>query len=424
MSARTRSLLAGAVLAAGCGGAVPPPSAPAEVQASPSPPPARERPRDAPPPAPPVVEEAKPADAGPILEPLLPLARPIVSVTLPGVDWPLTAVQARSPHEVWFLGGADEGGCLVRYDPPRVVVVARWTESDLDRGISTPSKRKPAPNEFMKVFSYGPHTPGFSGVFLGKDEVMLTGSVAAWARGPGMLRGALRHGKWSWESSYWRGLTVSSGEHVWELNCSPVMDSWWTYRDCSFWASGGPPASFPSHDASYGQEGESTALVVQALQMRGLDDGWIVIADEGEPRLLLRYNGVTWAPVAAIDAALTVVGLWGDEAGNAWIAARRGGKDDDPANVALRFDGHALRPLPVPASFAATSVTGTGPEDVWFLGAGRKVYQWDGQRLRVGEAPFDVGAAWASTGGEMWVVGDGKSAKGVVGRVAPRGEVR
>jgi hypothetical protein len=414
----SRSLLAAGVLAAGCGDAVPPPVTPtppspegaASVIAAPP-----VAPSVAPPSTRPAAA-AVPLAAAPLAEPLPRLTRPIVSVTVPGVEGPITSVHGRSSHDIWFLAGGDDfPGSLVHYEPPRARVVAHWTYEDYLK----PAPVRPVVNKFMSVFSYGPHTPIFLGVYVDAEEVHLLGSVVAWARGPGLLRGALsKDGTWRWESSFWRGATFSSGDLLWKLDC----DMEW--RDCSFETSGALHVPLPSHDGSFGEQGARTPLAFGAMWMRGLDDGWMTITDDdGRPRLL-RYNGVTWAPLAALDAELAVVSLWADAAGHAWIAARRGGKDEDPANVLLRFDGSALHALPVPASFAAFTVRGTGERDVWFVGAGRKVYQWDGQTLRQGEAPFGVGDAWASPDGEVWLASDGKAGKGVVARIPRPSEVR
>jgi hypothetical protein len=135
-----------------------------------------------------------------------------------------------------------------------------------------------------------------------------------------------------------------------------------------------------------------------------------VTVDADRRLWLHRYNGVTWAPVATIDKDLWVVDLWVDEEGHPWLTARRGEKWDDPATTVLRFDGHALRSLPVPASFATRFVRGTSSSDVWFAGAGSKVYQWDGKQLRQGPAPFDASDVWSSPGGEVWLVGSGGAA--------------
>ena len=167
---------------------------------------------------------------------------------------------------------------------------------------------------------------------------------------------------------------------------------------------------------------DGARLPIDTLSMHGLDDGWITSIDEDRRARLLRYNGVTWAPQATFDPGLAIVAMWVDEQAHPWLLARRGGKEEDPANVVLRFDGQALHSVPVPASFAARGVQGTSARDVWFVGAGRTVYQWDGQRLRQGEAPIDVADAWSSPGGEVWIVGTGD--KAVAARTAPLAEVR
>ena len=156
-----------------------------------------------------------------------------------------------------------------------------------------------------------------------------------------------------------------------------------------------------------------------AAWMHGLDDGWLLTWGEDGRKWLHRYNGVTWAPVATIEKELSVIDLWVDEERRPWLTVRRGRQWDGPANMVLRFDGKALQALPVPASFTTGLVRGTSSRDVWFVGAGRKVYQWDGERLRQGEAPFDASDAWSSPGGEVWMVGERQ-----VAHTAPLGEAR
>ena len=359
---------------------------------------------------------APPAELTPA-EPLPPLTRPVVAVPLPGVDFPLFAVQGRSPRDLWFLAdNEDTGGCLVHLEPPRTTIVARWLH-DGD-GYKPSSERRAGDASFASVFSYGPNLAFFSGIALDRDFVYLMGSVVAWSRGPGLLRGSLSgDGEWRQDSSYRQGLMVSSGEHLWALECG------FDIGECSFGIPGGPRVRLPSRDATPGWQGERLPREIGALWMRTPDDGWVVLADADDPAVLSRYNGVTWAPVAQLDPELTVTGLWADEAGKAWLVAQRAGTGD-PRTVVLRFDGRALQRLPLPPSFAATLVRGSGPREAWFVGGGSKVYQWDGEKLHQGEAPFDVGDAWAAPDGEVWLVGDGKGANGVAARIAPRPAVR
>ena len=412
-AARERSssaLVAGFCLLAGCGGAVPSPSAPPETPppapgVAPAAPAASAEESSAaapaaPPPAAPAARPSPPSAAAPLEEPLPPLNRAFIPVPMPGVG-PLVAVHGRSPQDVWFVASTEnEGG--------------EWS---------------PLPRPSGKVIHHdgkriiGQYTPDcayhFSGIVVGKDEVLVMGSNMFY-RGvaPGLRASLSRQGKWSCgsEGGYSGGRTVATDDSIWTLNCTGMMS------DCTLETWRGQRASLPSFDASLG----GTEVTISALSMQGPDAGWLTSSDEDGRARLFRYNGVTWVPQAMLDAGLTVVDLWVDEEEHAWIVARRGGKDEDPGDRVLRFDGRALHALPLPASFAAHWVRGTGPRDVWFVGASSRVYQWDGQRLRQGAAPVEVADVWSSRGGEVWVVGpnEAKPGEGMAPRTAPLSEVR
>jgi hypothetical protein len=145
--------------------------------------------------------------------------------------------------------------------------------------------------------------------------------------------------------------------------------------------------------ASTGEE--PRALRTRYWQIRGDDDGWMVLDGEPERPQLLRYNGVTWRVVSPLDD-LDITGMWVDPEGHPWLTAE---------GALVRSDGVTTTRLPVTEAFAPTTITGTSARDVWFFGPGKQVHQWDGERLRRGEAPFEVGNAWAAPNGEVWITG-------------------
>jgi hypothetical protein len=382
-------------LVAGCGGAARPPASPPGAPATKVPvAPAVAAPAPSAAPAAPVVSATP--DPPPLAEPLPPLARAFVSVTLPGVTRPVVAIGGRGPKDLWFVTSEEitglavsVGGEVLHYDGKRVKSYGHPCDAAVFRG----------------------------GVVVAAETVVALGS-RPWARGVHPLfRVALgKAGKWSCDYNdvgYREGLTRSSGDHVWQLSCYE--------GDCHLERAGGPAAAVPSYHLSFEkrkQEDRDAPPAVSALWMNGLDDGWMVHLDDEGRDWLLRYNGVTWVPQAPLEQGLLTMDLWADQEGHAWLLARRGGSDQDPANTLLRFDGHGLSKLPLPASFAATMVRGTGPRDVWLLGGGRKVYQWDGQQLRQGEAPFEVQDAWGAPGGEVWIVGGDENGPGVTAHTA------
>jgi hypothetical protein len=299
-------------------------------------------------------------------------------VTLPGVVGELVGVHGRGPRDIWFLTNEliplphyrSKLGVAVHYDGKRVV-------------------KKHVPS------CWSGH---FSTIVTDRDRVLLQG-MDPYVRGVAQMTASLsRDGKWGCEHAY-STLHVSPGEPAWTLACSSIDRA-----DCFLTRADGRAAPLPTVHASFGSGGQATTLSAGSLWMRGLDDGWMTSPAGDGSEWLLRYNGVTWAPQAALGEGAEVLDMWVDEEGHVWLLVK-GGKED-PGTKALRFDGRALHALPVPAHFAASRVTGTGPRDVWFVGAGLEVYQWDGERLRQGEAPFKVGDAWSAPGGELWIVGN------------------
>jgi hypothetical protein len=118
-----------------------------------------------------------------------------------------------------------------------------------------------------------------------------------------------------------------------------------------------------------------------------------------------------------IPAGLTVDEVLSQPDGTAWMAVHRAAERDPgdgrpPAQGGLgRWDGHRLTLLPVPRGFRVSALLAAGGKEVWMLGPGRAVYQWDGQRLRAGKLAFGATASMGSAEAGVWIGGalDGKS---------------
>jgi hypothetical protein len=344
-----------------------------------------------------------------IAEPLLPLRRAFVPVRfartrrgivhLPeGAPLPeeqasvpplkLRAIHGRGPRDVWILT-AD--AVVIHDDGQRVVgqypKVCGWGDGNLEGG---------------------PFGTFLVNILADRNRVRVLGmSRDPWSRiGTDLTATLTPPGTWKCEA---RGLAPSfvssSGDHTWKLADNNDDGA------CRLRALGGPCAPIPWWAPSYHEpSGDSVDAGVhfEHLFMRGLDDGWLVHSDESRRKWLLRYNGVAWAPVGQLDEGVRVVDLWADEEGHAWLVAQR---DKQPENEVYRTDAQGLHPLPVPASFSASRVSGTGPRDVWFGGGGARTYQWDGARLREGAAPFEAIDMWSSPGGEVWLLGEREAAR-------------
>jgi hypothetical protein len=379
-------------LGAGCAAAPPPVMPPAPPPAEPAAPPAP------PDPAPPEKEPELPALAKraappPIDEALPPLTRTFANVRIAGVKDPFIAVGGRSAREVLFL---TEEGHRPRHRGIFVVGTGILYRTDGERVV----ERMEPCGEYS-----------FGSIAASRDEILLAGSNLYFRGVPGGLWASFaapapgKRAEWDCSSQFARGSALSSGGRVWRLAC--------TYGPCVIEASGAPPVRPPTIASPRDPRGSVES--VTAFWMRAPDDGWAV-QDEGDNRYaLFRYNGVSWTKRASLDD-LEPWDMWVDGEDHVWILARRGApvpsgsssRDRTSANVVLRLDGRALTELRLPRDFEATSLRATGPSDIWFLGHGRAVFQWDGQRLRRGEAPFPASNAWAAPGGEVWIIGDGK----------------
>ncbi len=368
------------LLAACTGNATPPvaPVAPPPLPlVVPPPPPPPELPLP-----PPVPEAPVPAPAPPHLaEPLPALARTFTLVPMPGVKDAITGISGRNSSDIWLLSGETldfgsrpETGVVYRYDGKRV-----------------------------KSYGHPCIAANWGDVVAGKDIVVATG-YRAWSRGVlPLFRATLSpDGKWSCDHrdvGFTMGITRSAGGRVWQLSCI-------SNRPCRLDVAGASPVPFPSYHPS-GDEplGEEDPSPLGAFAMTSASDGWLVNEGEDGRDWLFRFNGVTWTPLAPLAPETHATDVWGDAEGNAWIPLRTSEKDDDPATALLRWDGHTLAHVAVPASFKVGIVRGSGPRDVWFFGPERAIYHFDGQHLRQGKGTFDIIDAWAAPDGDLWIVG-------------------
>ncbi len=408
-----RALVVSTLFVAACADApLPAPAAPRPSRAA-SAPVAKVRPIPAPaassvvaaePPPPPPVLAVPPPPA----EPLPPITRGFAKLTLPGAKMSIVGVAGRSPTDIWFLDTAaayiiHQGG------------VEHWNGTRIDRVIA-------------------PECQGtFLEIQLDRDGILLPGTdpgSGSWTSAYIPFKGK----SWGCDYAFWGVAMGLSNGHFSEAGPAPGAAAWAFdcpspfHGPCSFRSAGGRRAPFPEDLAALSSDKEVKNLRTRHWQIRGDDTGWMVLEDERQPEdgdeahaALHRYNGVTWSVVSSLDA-LDISGMWVDQEGNPWLTAN---------GALVRHDGKVTVRLPVPEAFAPTVITGTNARDVWFFGPAKQVYQWDGERLRGGEAPFDVGGAWAAPNGEVWITGrwdydTGQSAApvGVVARTAALPEVK
>jgi hypothetical protein len=309
-----------------------------------------------------------------------------VKVTLPGVAGSLVSVSGRSARDLWFI--SDEEFSFTPQQPK------------MQQGVLIHSDGK----RVLARIEPGCWGAVFTSIRVAKRGLVLQGG-SPYYRGPSVMIGNLdERGKGECLHE-WSTARVAPGG-TWKLECRTQLG-----ESCVLGSNDGKRSPLPWSHPSFVGGGAGAPLGAEAWEMRSGTDGWMVLhGEEDDDYAVYRYNGVTWAPLGAIPKG-DGVALWLEDDDHPWVVS---------SGPPLRFDGRAFVPIPAPEAFAATIIAGTGPRDVWFLGAGRRVYQWDGQRLHEGEAPFDVGDAWADPGGEVWIVGKGEGGpgKGVTARTA------
>lgn len=289
----------------------------------------------------------------------------------------IISVHGRSATDLWFL---TEDAVLLHDDGKRIV----------DRYV------KPCGwGEFNREFN-GVGTHVFQ-VVTDKDAVHVIGEERnANSRVGSEVYGSLgKDGKWSCKgnSAIVPALAVSGGDTTWRVGHNMDNDA------CRIRASNGFCTSGPRWAPSFVEPvGDTVDMGIHtvALWMLGVDDGFAITMDEAWRGSLHRFNGVTWAPIAKIDSNTRISDLWADEERHAWIVA---------GGAVLHYDGRTVKSMGFAASVGARAVRGTGARDVFFLGDGNMIFQWDGARFREGQLAFEPSDLWAAPGGEVWFVG-------------------
>lgn len=354
-----------------------PPPPPVATAPSPPPPPASARPLPASTPLDPEPDPPPPA----LAEPLPALTRTFQAVSLPGVKNAITSISGRGPNDLWLIiseivdDHRYESGVIYQYDGKKLksrghpCLYANWIGVEAGKGVAAASLSR------------------------------------AWSRGvrPQFWATMTTDGNWHCDyadEGFSSGVIQSVGDKVFQLTCTET-------RKCGLQIVGGPAVAFPSIMGNEEPPHEGDIPPYSAIYMTAAADGFLVHEHEDGRDWLWRYNGVTWRPLAPITDGMSAISLWGDSLGNAWILLRSSNlKDDEPAGSVLRWDGKKLSYLAVPASFQASMIRATGPDDVWMIGPEGRLYQWDGKALHQGKAPMDVLDAWGSSkDGDLWLAG-------------------
>jgi len=295
----------------------------------------------------------------------------------------IVSVHGRSSNDVYLL---TEEGVLLREDGKRIV----------DKYTSPCTW-----GNFNKEYNYVGERLFL--VIADKDAVHVIGENRGInSRVGSELHAALgKDGKWTCKNEHVVPMeVVSNGDITWTVAHNMDGDLCRVRSSTGFCTSG--PRWAPSFSEPVG-DSIDMGIHSWSLHMFGIDDGYIITKDDTWRPSLHRFNGVTWAPITTIEAQ--ILSSFADEDKNLWFLTKTSENYNDPGNEVRLFDGKALKTFPVPATFAAQFVRGTGPRDVWFAGYKNKIYQWDGSVLREGALNFEPTDVWAAPHGEVWFAG-------------------
>lgn len=313
-----------------------------------------------------------------------PLTRSFTQMKIPGVKGQIADISGNSKSDVWLLSSeavkgymSDEYGVIYHYDGKKA-----------------------------KSHGHPCLLTSFGSIAAAGKEVALSGSRLFQRSGwPRFI--AIDEGKGfpCFEGGMTDGTMTASAGHIWRLECR--SEERWV---CALMANGAPPVHLPAFDASLvppespvdKTRGDGPPMVVHTFWMLSDHDGYLVHTAPDGRALLLRYNGVTWKPLASFgEPGHVATTLWAVP-GEAWILMRDADKYS-ASTMLYRFDGQVVSKRDMPEGFEGYWIEGDGIRGVWIGAKGRQIYQWDGQTLRRGTLPWEVSGGWLAPDGDLWV---------------------
>jgi hypothetical protein len=127
----------------------------------------------------------------------------------------------------------------------------------------------------------------------------------------------------------------------------------------------------------------------------GPKDIWVA----GQSNTVLHYDGSKWT-AQTLGPPIDIYGAWVQSNGDAWFAANDGVR---------RYSGGAFS-TPRPNKRRLRATWGSGPNDVWFVGAAAHVLHWNGTSFTqvLGNTAEEIFSdVWASGPDDVWAVHDG-----------------
>jgi hypothetical protein len=208
-----------------------------------------------------------------------------------------------------------------------------------------------------------------------------TGRDDVWAVGYG---GTILH----WNGTVWS--SVPSGSTAF------LSVPWGTAAD-DVWAVGSGGAILHWNGSAWSASDSGTTQLIYGVWGSAPDDVWAV----GMNGTILRWDGSTWSPVPS-GTSYPLLRVWGTGPNDVWAVG-----NESSAGVIVHWDGTAWSVIPG-APARAFNVSGSGPTDVWVVGAGAIVH-WNGLEWTAVPTPTDqaLQGVWANSPTDAWAVGFG-----------------
>lgn len=156
---------------------------------------------------------------------------------------------------------------------------------------------------------------------------------------------------------------------------------------------------------------------VQLWWVHGFSGGEVFVC--GDRGVVARWGGTSWTVDDTGASGTTLYGVWGSTPDDVWAVG--GVSMDAPAaeqegDVVMRWDGAAWTRVDVPplagkpasAQKNLFKVWGSGPTDVWVVGAAGTILRWDGATWEAHDAGLGSTIYFTVTGrgpDDVWVVG-------------------
>jgi hypothetical protein len=160
----------------------------------------------------------------------------------------------------------------------------------------------------------------------------------------------------------------------------------------------GESGRIPHFGGSVYEAREVESPTLHTLRAVFVESPWAAWAC-GDAGTVLRWNGTQWWPQAVATRIDALNAIWGHPVDGVWIGGRKHLIHYHSTNGGMLINSDA----------EIRALWGTGPDDIWYLCAGRLALHWQGQTCDRYDLPGDDDEEWSA------VVGDGEGRVYLVG---------